>query len=126
MIEQFNYNNTKITKRTYPVSEHISEDNRKDCFCCNKEVVGCSGTLLTGDYSTIPNILLHTECYEKWRGREEKLFNDIFSAYKDWKKLDRVFGSRLKFFTKEDRFTTKNLEQADRIYEPAEEQICDR
>lgn len=86
----FKYKDNKVMCR-----EHIrcySSLNPKRCFCCGKFVEdGQKVRLLVNNYNYFPNVLIHSYCFDIWKGNEEKLFSDIEEVYNKYKELNEIF-----------------------------------
>ena len=55
-------------------------------------------TLLANNYKHIPNILIHSECLDKWEGRKEELCEKIEEEYLDWMGKNEIFGTFVQHF----------------------------
>lgn len=67
--------------------------NPHDCYCCNKPIkTGEKATLIFNNYKYIPNILVHSECFDEQKLKVCELLADIEESYNQYKMLSRVFG----------------------------------
>ena len=66
--------------------------NPHRCFCCNNFIQDGKAILVVNNYQYIPNVLIHEECFDRWKNKTDELVSDIESAYIDYKNLQEVFG----------------------------------
>ena len=71
---------------------------KRRCFVCRKEIQDGEVTLLANNYKHIPNILIHSECLDKWEGRKEELCGKIEEEYLDWMEKNEIFGTFVQHF----------------------------
>ena len=85
----------KYKDDTVVCNEHIrgySSLNPKRCFCCGKFVEnGQKVRLLVNNYHFFSNVLVHSDCFDEWKGKEEELFSDIEEVYNRYKELNEIF-----------------------------------
>lgn len=67
------------------------DENPKRCYCCGEPIYNGNAYLFINNYKYIPNILLHTECYDKQTDKQT-LFTHIEADYAKYKKLSQIFG----------------------------------
>ena len=91
-LPTFKYKNTPVYVRSCHYGNMPSKLQRT-CFCCLEKVNNCMAVLLINNYKEIPNVILHDECYERWKDKTDELCDDIAKAYDEYKKLNGIFGS---------------------------------
>ena len=92
--KDFYYKGDIVRCKQYIRGRGASHLNPKYCFCCGKEIKdGESAVLLVSNCKSLPNVLIHEECFKEWEKRTDDLCGDIESAYHQYKQLDMVFGS---------------------------------
>lgn len=88
MEREFIYKDTKI----YAI-EHNGrwELTSRRCICCNQPIKNGKALLVINNYKHIPNIIIHTECFNKYDGNYNELFSIIETEWQHYKDMREVF-----------------------------------
>lgn len=91
-MKEFRYRDSIVAVREWETGI-VPEKMQRTCFCCGKKVSRCKAVLLINNYRYIPNVMLHSECFDKHKDKEEELCDSIQSSYEQYSKMNLVFGS---------------------------------
>lgn len=91
-VKSFDYKDSLVAVREWETGI-IPDKMQRTCFCCGKKVNNCKAVLLINNYKYIPNVMLHSECFSRQEDKAEELCDCIQSSYKQYRKLESVFGS---------------------------------
>lgn len=102
-VERIQYKGSPVTIRRW-YHKDIGGLRRK-CFIC-REVVGDGDVaLIANNYEHIPNMLVHSGCFDRWKGREKELCGEIEKGYLDWLEKNEIFGTTVERVKKEEEKT---------------------
>ena len=73
--------------------EFNSSTRLRPCICpvCQKKIKSGKNISLMNNFKFFPNVILHENCFNK--ANKENLFEKIERDYKEYKRLERIFGN---------------------------------